>query len=141
MSKKAKQCRAPPSGAYARLAATRREAQATGAGDECLHVCVLGEVAPYVWRATAAVERFRCGRCGVWGVCVACVEELGKPLPARVVPALCRRHGNLEREEGVALAVGELLRGPTEQGNVQASQRELCEYIEQAALFGSCGYE
>lgn len=125
--------RAPPSDTYARLAAAQRETQATGAGDEYLHVCVLGEVAPYVWRATAAVERFRCGRCRVWGVCVACVEEQGKPLPAQVVPVLCRRHGGLEREEGVALAVGEPLRGPTEHGDAPASQYE---HIEQAALFG-----
>lgn len=132
--------RAPPSGTHTRLAAAQREAHVTGTGDEYLHVCRLGEVAPYIWCATAAVERFTCGRCGVWGVCVACVEEQGKPLPARVVPVLCRRHGDLEREEGVALAVGEPLRAVARETvttrDAQASEQVQGERIAQAALFG-----
>jgi hypothetical protein len=128
--------RAPPSGTYARLVSAQREARVTSAGDEYLHVCVLGEVAPYLWRATAAVERFTCARCGVCGICVACVEEQGKPLPARGVPVLCWRHGDLEREEGVALAVGEPLSVSTDQGDAQAFHQEQRDDVQQAALFG-----
>jgi hypothetical protein len=45
------------------------------------------------WRRTAAVGWFRCTLCGVPGVCVICLQRLGKPLPADAIKLMCPQHG------------------------------------------------
>ncbi len=65
-----------------------------------LHRCRGGR-APYDWRATATVGRFLCRGCGIVGLCGACAELAGQPIPAGVVPVLCALHGGL-LEIGIA---------------------------------------
>jgi hypothetical protein len=44
------------------------------------------------WRRMAAVGWFRCTLCKVPGVCVICLQRLGKPIPTKALKLTCPQH-------------------------------------------------